>query len=145
MDLWLITGETNVNTHTDRPIPAAVATPTADETRDMHAWDTADHRAQGFLTLNITEGAKHWIMAAVGQNPTARLIWEQALAFYGQVSPAKVYALFQQTRQWHLDASKHPQPQLDVLDYLYEQLTSQTVQITDFIHAMTLLSALPPL
>jgi hypothetical protein len=144
LDLWLITGETNVNTRADRPVPAAAGAPTADETRDMCAWDTADHRAQGFLTLNITEGAKHRIMTAVGQNPTARLIWEQALALYGQVSPAKVYALFRKTRQWHLDASKHPQPQLDALDYLYEQLTSQTVQITDFLRAMTLLSALPP-
>jgi hypothetical protein len=88
-----------VNTHADCPVPAQVAAPTADESRDMHAWDTADHRAQGFLTLNITEGAKHQIMTAVGQNPTICLIWEQALALYGQVSPAKVYALFQQTRQ----------------------------------------------
>jgi hypothetical protein len=31
-----------------------------------------------------------------------------------------------------------------VLDYLYEQLISQIVQVTDFIKAMTLLSALPP-
>jgi hypothetical protein len=40
--------------------------------------------------------------------------------------------------------SKHPQPQINVLDYLYKQLITQTVQVTDFIKAMTLLSALPP-
>ena len=71
-------------------------------------------------------------------------MWEQAEAIYGTITPAKMYFLFRKTRQWHLDGSKHPQPQLDALDYLYKQLTTQTVNIADFIKAMTLLCVLPP-
>jgi hypothetical protein len=83
-------------------------------------------------------------MAAVGTALTACLIWDQVWTLYGQVLPAKVYSLFWQTRHWHLDVSKHLQPQIDALNYLYEQLITQIVQVTNFIKAMTLLSALPP-
>jgi hypothetical protein len=86
----------------------------------------------------------HQIIATVGAALTAHLIWDQVWILYGQVLPAKVYSLFWQIRHWHLDASKHPQPQIDALNYLYEQLITQIVQVTDFIKVMTLLSALPP-
>jgi hypothetical protein len=142
-DLWLLIGATGA-VCIDHPISAAAGAPTADKVTAICQWDTADHRAQGYLRLHITEGAVHQIMATIGTTLTAHLIWDQVQTLYGQVLPAKVYSLFQQTRHWHLDASKHPQPQIDALDYLYKQLITQTVQITDFIKVMTLLSALPP-
>ena len=92
----------------------------------------------------MIEPAKQCVETAVDTASIACLVWEQAEATYSAITPAKVYSLFRQTRQWHLNRSKHPQPQLDVLDYLYEQLTTQTVQITDFIKVMTLLCTLPP-
>ena len=143
IDLWLLTGETGT-ARVDQPGYADPQNPTADETRAIQAWDTADSRSQGILYLHMTEPAKQRVEAGVGTASTACLVWQQAEAIYGAITPAKVYSLFRQTRQWHLDRSKHPQPQLDALDYLYKQLTTQMVNIANFIKAMMLLCMLPP-
>ena len=76
----------------------------------------------------MIEPAKQRVEARAGTAPTVHLVWEQAEAIYGAITPAKVYSVFRQTRQWHLDRSKHLQPQLDVLYYLQYMSSSQPRQ-----------------
>ena len=45
---------------------------------------------------------------------------------------------------FHLDGSKHPCPQLDVLENIYADMTSNGVNLPDFFKSMILLSCLPP-
>jgi hypothetical protein len=56
----------------------------------------------------MMESAKQHMETAVGAASTVHLVWEQAEAIYGAITSAKVYSLFRQMRQWHLNGSKHP-------------------------------------
>ena len=63
---------------------------------------------------------------------------------YGTISPTQVFDLIKTSLNFCLDGSKHPRPQLDVLENIYADMTSNGVDLPDFFKSMILLSRLPP-
>jgi hypothetical protein len=146
IDLWVICGAAAPQC-VDRPVPANAAAPTDTEQAEIHQWDVTDSRIIGYLKSYvmqvIMEQAIMHITAA-GTTLTSRAVWMHLKTIYDVVSAASVFSTFRKTRDWHLDITKPPLPQLDTLENHYQELTTNTVVIPDFIHAMTLLSAVPP-
>jgi hypothetical protein len=83
-------------------------------------------------------------IAAAGTTLNSWAIWDCLLAVYDTVSAATVFSIFRKMREWHLDMSKPPLLQLDQLEHHYQALTTNMVNVPDFLCAMTLLSALLP-
>ena len=63
---------------------------------------------------------------------------------YGTISPTQVYDLLKSSLNFCIDGSKHPHPQLDVLENIHADLTTNGVELPDFFRSMILLTHLPP-
>ena len=71
--------------------------------------------------------------------------WNTTLQMeYGTISPTQVFDLIKTSLNFCLDGSKHPCPQLDVLENIYVALATNGVDLLDFFKSMILLSHLPP-
>ena len=62
----------------------------------------------------------------------------------GTISPTQVYDLLKSSLNFRIDGSKHPRPQLDVLENIHTDLTTNGVKLPDFFRSMMLLTRLPP-
>ena len=144
VDLWLISGAPDPD-HIDRPGFADPNAPTQAEITAQAQWDTADGRTIGYLKSYCERTVMERVLCNVvtAGRISSKGIWDELKALYDTTSATKVFALFRQTREWRLDANKHPITQLDVLDFLYQQLETNGVTLDSFIQAMTLLSAIP--
>ena len=78
-------------------------------------------------------------------NRHATTWWNTLRTEYGTISPTQVFDLIKMSLNFCLDGSKHPHPQLDVLENIYANMTSNGVDLPDFFKSMILLSRLPPL
>ena len=63
---------------------------------------------------------------------------------YGTISPTQVYDLLNSSLNFCIDGSKHPHPQLDVLENIHADLMTNGVKLPDFFRSMMLLTHLPP-
>ena len=144
VNLWLISGAPAA-VHIPRPGFADPNAPTDAENAARLQWDVADGRATGYLKSYVERTVMEKVLSNIGTGVrlSSKAIWDELKNVYDTTSAAKVFALFRQTREWRLDASKPPTPQLDALDYLYQQLEANGVILDSFIQAMTLLSAIP--
>ena len=70
--------------------------------------------------------------------------WTKLRTEYGTISPTHVYDLLKLSLNFHIDGSKHPCPQLDVLENIHTDLTTNGVELPDFFRSMMLLTCLPP-
>jgi hypothetical protein len=121
VDLWLISGAPAA-IHIARPGFADPNAPTDAENAARHQWDVADGRAIGYLKSYVERTVMEKVLSNIGTagRLTSKAIWDELKDVYDVTSAAKVFALFRQSREWRLDASKPPVPQLDALDYLYQ-------------------------
>ena len=87
------------------------------------------------------------VIAAAVPNATdhhATNWWNTLRTEYGTISPTQVFDLIKLSLNFHLDASKDPHPQLDVLENIHVDLTTNGVELLDFFRSMILLTHLPP-
>ena len=70
--------------------------------------------------------------------------WTTLRTEYGTISPTQVYDLLKSSLNFRIDGSKHPRPQLDVLENIHADLTTNGVELPDFFRSMMLLTRLPP-
>ena len=75
-------------------------------------------------------------------NRHATTWWTTLQTEYGTISPTQVFDLIKTSLNFCLDGSKHPHPQLDVLENIYTDMTSNGVDLLDFFKSMILLSHL---
>ena len=143
VDLWLVSGAPAAD-HIDRPGFADPNAPTNAENAARLQWDVVDGHAIGYLKSYVEHTVMEKVLHNIGTGVrlSSQLIWEELKDIYDTTSAAKVFALFRQTREWHLDGNKHPITQMDTLDYLYQQLDTNGVALDSFIQVMTLLSAI---
>ena len=143
VDLWLVSGVPAAD-HIDRPGFVDPDHPTDAENAARLQWDIADGHTIGYLKSYVECTVMEKVLRNIGTGVrlSSELIWEELKTIYDTTSATKVFALFRQTREWHLDGNKHPITQLDTLDYLYQQLNTNGVVLDSFIQAMTLLSAI---
>ena len=62
---------------------------------------------------------------------------------YGTVTPSQIFGIYRKVLDFHMDASKHPQPQLDDLETHYADMEASGVNIPEFVWVMTLVTHLP--
>ena len=70
--------------------------------------------------------------------------WTTLRMEYGTILPTQVYDLLKSSLNFHIDGSKHPHLQLDVLENIHTDLTTNEVELPDFFRSMMLLTCLPP-
>jgi len=148
LDLWLVTGAVPP-LYQARPVPANVATPTAEEHARIAAWDSANERSIGFLSGAMEEAIARRVQdaaemaAGTGNQVTAQHWWDKASTLYNITTPATIYRIFMQVWEWKMSPNKPPQGQLDHLLMLYNQLEVQGQTLPTLTKVMTLLAALP--
>ena len=136
VDLWLITAET---------ITCSAA---VDE--EQSQWDISDSQAIGMITLTLKDHTYRQVAAVIeaavpnAANRHATTSWNTLRTEYGTISPTQVFDLIKKSLNFCLDGSKHPHPQLDVLENIYADMTSNGVDLLNFFKSMILLSCLPP-
>jgi hypothetical protein len=136
VDLWLITN-------------GSITHPTA-AGEEQSRWDISDSRAIGMITLTLKDHVHrrlYAIISAAVANATDRHAstwWTTLRMEYGTISPTQVYDLLKSSLNFHIDGSKHPHPQLDVLENIHADLTTNGVELPDFFRSMMLLTCLPP-
>ena len=133
-DLWLYTNGTWM-----RPGFAGAAHPTAEECTARANWDKNNESAIGYMTLHLN----HTIWDKMSALTTAANIWTRLETDYGTISPTVVFEFYKKTTTFKVDPKRQPRPQIEYLEGLYTHLEAETVDIPDFVQAMTLLTALP--
>ena len=102
------------------------------------------------ITLTLKDHTYQWVVAVIevavpnAANRHATTWWTTLRTEYGTISPTQVFDLIKTSLNFCLDGSKHPHPQLDVLENIYADMTSNGVDRPDFFKFMILLSHLPP-
>jgi hypothetical protein len=145
IDLWVICRAV-MPTCIDCLVPADPAHPTDAEAADICTWDTTDSQCTGYLKSYITKVIMEQAIAHItvaGAHLTSWEIWDCLWAIYDTVLAAAIFSIFRKMREWCLDVSRPPLLQLDQLEHHYQALTTNMVNILDFICVMTLLSTLP--
>ena len=61
---------------------------------------------------------------------------------YGTVTPSQIFRIYRKVLDFRMDASKHPQPQLDDLETYYTDMESSGVDVPEFVQVMTLVTRL---
>ena len=136
MDLWLITNGTI--TH-----PA-----TAGE--EQSQWDISNSRAIGMITLTLKDHVHQRLFTIISAavpaaaDCHASTWWTTLRTEYETISPTQVYDLLKSSLNSCIDGSKHPHPQLDVLENIHMDLMTNGVKLLDFFKSMMLLTHLPP-
>ena len=136
VDLWLITNGT-----VTCPVGAG---------DEQSRWDISDSQAIGMITLTLKDHTYrriYAIIAAAVPDAADRHTtnwWTTLQAEYGTISPTQVYDLIKLSLNFHLDASKHPHPQFDVIENINVDLVTNGVELLDFFRSMILLTCLPP-
>jgi hypothetical protein len=108
VDQWLITAETVTR-------PAAAG-------EEQLRWDISDSRAIGMITLTLKDHAYRQVVVVIeaavpnAANCHATTWWTTLQTEYGTISPTQVFDLIKMSLNFCLDGSKHPRPQLDVLE-----------------------------
>ena len=102
------------------------------------------------ITLTLKDHTYQQVAAVIeaavsnAANRHATTWWTTLRTEYGTISPTQVFDLIKMSLNFRLDGSKHPHPQLDVLENIYADMTSNGVDLPDFFKSMILLSHLPP-
>ena len=105
-------------------------------------------RATGTITLSLNEGVQQkierLINAAVANaaDRQSNHWWTNLQMQYGTVTPSQIFRIYRKVLDFHMDASKHPQPQLDDLETYYMDMESSGVDVPEFVWVMTLVTRL---
>ena len=106
-------------------------------------------RATGTITLLLNEGVQRKVerlINAVVPNAADRHAnhwWTNLQTQYGTVSPSQIFRIYRKVLDFRMDASKHPQPQLDDLETYYADMEASGVNVPEFVRVMTLVTRLP--
>jgi hypothetical protein len=113
-------------------------------------WDTADARAIGIISLTLADHVFRKVRSLVNTAQPieaaqlSNLWWSQIETHYGTISLSQVFDLIKQAINFCLDGSSHPRPQLERLEAIHADLTTNQAKLPEFVRSMILLSRLPP-
>src|SRR6266850_6791883 len=105
------------------------------------AWDNANGWAIGLIQLTMKDHVLHKVdtlVVATEANAVDHHVttwWTKTQTEYGSISPSQVFDLIKQVLNFCLDGSKHPHPQLDALEGIYTQLTTNASAKPEFPHS----------
>ena len=133
-DLWLY-----VNGTWMCPGFADAAHPTAEERTARANWDKNNESAIGYITLCLNPTIYDKVTALT----IAATIWTHLKTDYGAILPTVVFEFYKKSTTFKINPKHQPRPQIEYLEGLNTHLEAETVDIPDFVRAMTLLMALP--
>jgi hypothetical protein len=139
MELWEMT-----NNEVPFPLPAlpagaTQAPPPNDAMIELqNQWIKQSNRALGNMMLHLTLPIQEQIT-----NKSTPESWEYLATTYGTPTLSTVYQDFRHAINFHLDLAKHPGPQLDYLESIYNRLNTNKVAILPAIQGMMMLNILP--
>jgi len=123
-------------------LAALAAGATASETTVYHdayaAWNVADNKATGAITLRITAHLRHYRSA----NQSARTFWGNLKTAFGAASMPAVFADFKQVINAKLSGG-NPVPEMERMATLFGHLATNNLTITPSLQGLILLAALP--
>jgi hypothetical protein len=124
-------------------MPAALASgATASETTAYNAayaaWNIADNKATGAITLHITPSLRHYRAA----NQSAHTFWGNLKTAFGAASIPAVYADFKQVINIKLSGG-NPVPEIEQMAMLFNCLAANNLSLTANLQGLMLLAALP--
>jgi len=107
--------------------------------------DQDEHTRRSSLdsqTLGIINSSLAHNILMHGKENTESL-WNYLHNKYNSSGPASVFADYQHTRHFQISRNHDPAPQIAELDTLYIRLKGNKCNVTSFIRAIILLSAIP--
>jgi len=106
--------------------------------QDKHArCSSLDSQALGIMDSSLAYNI------LMHRKENAESLWNYLCNKYGSPGPTSVFADYQCTRHFQISGNSNPAPQIAELDTLYTRLEKNKCIVPSFIHAMTLLSAIP--
>jgi hypothetical protein len=102
------------------------------------AWNTADNKATGAITLRIAASLRHYHAA----NQSVRTFWSNLKTAFGAASMPTVYADFKQVINLKLSGG-NPVPEMEQMVTLFNRLATNNLSLTASLQGLILLSALP--
>jgi len=102
------------------------------------AWNVADNKATGAITLCIAAHLRHYRSA----NQSARTFWGNLKTAFGAASMPTVYADFKQVINVKLSGG-NPVPEMEHMETLFGRLATNNLTITTSLQGLILLAALP--
>jgi len=105
---------------------------------EYDAWNLADNKALGAITLRLAPQLRHYQTA----NITARAIWTNLERAFGALSMSAIFADFRIVMGSKLSGG-NPVPEIERIAELYEHLALNNFPIADSLQGLMLLAALP--
>jgi len=102
------------------------------------AWNTADNKAIGAITLRVAASLRHYRSA----NQTACTFWGNLKTAFGAASMSAVYADFKLVINTKLSGG-NPVPEMERLATLFDHLSTNNLIIAASLQGLILLAALP--
>jgi hypothetical protein len=139
MELWEMT-----NNEVPFPLPVLPPGTTQAPAPDnamielQNQWIKQSNRTLGNMMLCLTPPIQEQIA-----NKSAPESWEYLATTYGVPTLSTVYQDFRHALNFCLDLAKHPGPQLDYLESIYNRLNTNKVAIPPTIQGMMMLNILP--
>ena len=136
VDLWLITN--------------GAITRSAAAGEEQSRWNISNSQAIGMITLMLKDHIHQRLFTIISvavpaaTDHHASTWWTTLQMEYGTISPTQVYDLLKSSLNFCIDGSKHPHLQLDVLENIHVDLTTNGVELPDFFRSIMLLTCLPP-
>jgi hypothetical protein len=125
-----------------RMLAALASTATASETTAYNAaytaWNVADNKATGAITLRISASLRHYCAA----NQSARTFWGNLKTAFGAALMPAVYADFKQVINIKLSGG-NPVPKMEWMVTLFNRLATNNLSLTARLQGLMLLAALP--
>jgi hypothetical protein len=118
--------------------PSATAAQTAAYNVAYTAWNSADNKAIGAITLRITPSLRHYRAA----NQTACIFWANLKTAFGAPSMSSIYSDFKAVINTKLSGG-NPIPKMECIATLFNRLVANNFTIAANLQGLILLAALP--
>src|SRR4051794_9996338 len=118
---------------------SASAAEIAARVKEQSEWDNRDDQALGLMQLKMAKSLHYHITDTM----ISFDLWENLKSSYGVSGPARLFADFKRAITFRISGNGHPAPEIIKLQNLIDQLRLEKVELSDFLQAMILLSAIP--